>query len=267
MIPVLIIFVLVHIACVIPGIKPSNSYGMMLDGFPVKDFTDKRYFAYIILTLIIELRYGLGGAFLALSSAAFIVCAAIGGWALFYSLPLVTAPLLTGLVTAYIQHQVLTGALLVLLLLFTHVASNTLADDPYIHARYKRWILASVRHYKQVYGDLLPSTGTFSDAVLSLMFIEDRSRPTITRIVEYARGIVLKSRHSYGIMQVQSDVPISSRMSIKRALPIIAPYIPKNNKKLTNKDIQKLAVRWNGNIDYSVLLAYVYGVISNKNRK
>lgn len=259
MLVALILFVLLHSVFVLPGIRPSNSYGMMLDGFLVKDFLDKKYIVYLLLCIPIELVTGQAHIFLGLAIFSFVFFAYVGGWLQYYCYSLLAVPavltLLLTLTSSYVGVGLLVAALVILLIL-----SRYFAREVFIHARYKRWIQSSLTSYLKRFGKILPSTEPHHSITLSLMFIEDRSRPKLTRWVEYAKGSIQGTVHSYGIMQVQSRTRLNDTQSVAAANKLIGTYLKGKKMPLTKNELQKLAKQWNGSIDYTDLLDYVYSV-------
>jgi hypothetical protein len=260
------LFLLVHIVCVAPGIRPSNSYGMMLDGFPVKDFLDKKYIAYLLLCIPIELLYGSAHIFLGFSAFSFVFFAYIGGWLPYYCRELLVLALVFVGAIALTNAPISIGLILLQILLL-HRLNNHYAQDHRINARYDHWIRHSIATYTKKFGNSMPANEPHHSVILTLMFIEDRSRPRLTRWVEYAKGTVQQKRHSYGIMQVQSDHKLSDTESVIAAKKLIAIYLKGKTATLTDKEIKKLAKQWNGNVDYAILFGYVYGVaLSTKDK-
>jgi hypothetical protein len=232
---------------------------MMLEGFPVKDFLDKKYIAYLLLCIPVELVYNQAHIFLGLAAFSFIFFAYIGGWLRYYCYELLVVPLvltfLLTLTSAYIGLGLLLSSV-VLLIFLCRFYSN----EKFIHSRYRRWIKYSIKSYQKRFGNNLPAREPHRSIMLSLMFIEDRSRPRLTRWVEYAKGAVQGTVHSYGIMQVQSQKRLGDKASVFAANELIRTYLKNKKSPLSTNDLQELAKQWNGSIDYTDLLDYVYSV-------
>lgn len=264
-----IIAILMCAIFVIPRLTPQNSFGMMLDGFPIKDLFEVRFLLFFIVLAIqssVFLHSNSAITIWVTTSLIFVFFSIISGWLLFYSLTTIVTNTFVGACCLYMfrYHHFLLAIFASLLFLYAsyHLYSFSYQNIA-VKKRYERWIKQRKKHYVRKFGEIMPKDKHQRCLVLSLIFIEDMSRPRIVRFYERTLHTLRGGVMSTGIMQVQNSKNLSDRQSVILGVKHVKKLL------LTNKihpfdtadGFRDFAHAWNGDKDYRFLLHIVYAII------
>ncbi len=256
--------------CVVPRLTPRNSFGMMLDGFPVKDLFNTRLFIYFTVLCLVAVFSGqpdLAAFIWVYTSVIFIIFTVISGWHPFYARLAVLCNTILGAAGLYfLGHHLLLVAIptIILFIVTSYLLFSFGYQEHNEQKRYERWISRQVKVYLGRFGDLLPANRHQRKLVLSLIFIEDMSRPAIVRYFENVLHFIKGGVMSTGIMQVQAEKNLTDKKSVILGIKMVKQLLSKNGIKPHEgpEGFRSFAVAWNSHEDYRFLLQIVYAIIN-----